>query len=296
MFLDCKQLPFFDSNNIKKLLILLTVVLYFVQQKSKVTMDENMPKSNEIISDRNELIAKVDELSKLLTSREMEFLNIFSNLSHELRTPLNGIIGFSELMSTTQLSPDEVKLYSSVVEESSLMLMATFNDAYDITRLHSGNYPIVKEPFDLNDLIFEIFVKYKPEAEKKNLQLFLENLISEPFIVHSAHNEVKKIITKLIENAIKYTKQGWVKLKYVTTPNEVIFDVEDTGIGVDANVVSKLFNSFIAEDVSKSRHVSGTGIDLTLCNGLVNTLGGKMNYLAKEAQGSIFRFSFKIAE
>lgn len=169
--------------------------------------------------------------------------------------------------------------------------MDILNDAFDIVKIEAGSYKIYPEAFDLNELLFDIYIKYKPEAEKKNLQFFLENLISEEYFIESSRDSIQKVLSKLIENAIKYTKQGWVKIKYTEIDKQIWFYVEDSGIGVNKAVQPKLFHSFVSEQVSKSRHVSGTGLDLTLCSGLVNLLGGTILYVPVEDQGSVFKFS-----
>lgn len=251
--------------------------------KQKTEMD--------LIRELSELEKQLENTKQLLDLKDHQIMNIFSNLSHELRTPLNGIIGFAELLSTSELTVDEIKLYSGVIVESSNILMSILGDTYDLVKIESGRYQIYPEPFDLNNLIYELFMEYRPIAEKKNLQLFLENLISEELIIRTSPTELKKILVKLVENAIKYTKRGWIKIKYEVIGNTIFFTVEDSGIGINETVRSKLFQSFTAEEVSKSRNVSGTGLDLTLCSGLVNLLGGTIEYYPAKDQGSVFQFS-----
>lgn len=254
-------------------------------------MKDNETKIAEYEKENSDLKREIQNLKQILELKDHQLVNIFANLSHELRTPLNGLNGFSELLGSLDISCEEVKLYTSVILESSNMLMDILNDAFDIVKIEAETYKIYPEAFDLNELIFDIYLKYKPEAEKKNLQFFLENLIGEEYIIESSRDSLQKVLSKLIENAIKYTKQGWVKVKYDEIDNQIWFNVEDSGIGVNKAVQSKLFHSFVSEQVSKSRHVSGTGLDLTLCSGLVNLLGGIIQYYPGNDQGSVFKFS-----
>ncbi|HOO83023.1 MAG TPA: HAMP domain-containing sensor histidine kinase [Prolixibacteraceae bacterium] len=253
--------------------------------------DQHLSEIKKLEKEVIELNRQLETAKQMLELKDHQIMNIFSNLSHELRTPLNGIVGFSELLSGSDVNPGDVKQYAAVIEESSNMLISVWNDAFDLVKIESSKYNVYAEPFDLNDLIYQLFIKYRPLAEKKNLQLFLENLISEEFIVSLPLNELKKVLEKLIENAIKYTKQGWIKIHYKIKGELIIFEVEDTGIGINESVRSKLFHSFTAEEVSKSRNVSGTGLDLTLCNGLVQLMGGTIEYHPSSGQGSVFRFS-----
>ncbi|MBN2261988.1 MAG: HAMP domain-containing histidine kinase [Prolixibacteraceae bacterium] len=253
--------------------------------------DQHLPDNKKLEKQVIALQRQLETAKQMLELKDHQIMNIFSNLSHELRTPLNGIVGFSELLCGTDVDQSDVKQYVAVIEESSNMLMSVWNDAFDLVKIESGKYNVYAEPFDLNDLIYQLFIKYRPLAEKKNLQLFLENLISEEFIVSVPLNELNKVLEKLIENAIKYTKQGWIKIHYKVEGKLIIFEVEDTGIGINESVRSKLFHSFTAEEVSKSRNVSGTGLDLTLCNGLVYLMGGTIEYRPSNGQGSVFCFS-----
>lgn len=248
----------------------------------------------------SELKAKLEKANEKLAKTQKELddnvrsrMTIFSNLSHEIRTPLNGIIGFSEMLNGSSLSSEEKKLYSQVISESGHLLLTLINDVMDIARVEANSLKVYPVAFDLNDLFFNIFMEFKDKADAKNLQFFLENLISEPFIIHSDPDVLRRILVKLIENAIKFTKSGWVKIKYIDQAKQISFLVEDTGIGVAEQLRSNLFNRFISEEVSKSRNIGGTGLDLSLCNGLVRLLGGKIWYEPKDEGGSIFHFTIQ---
>ncbi|MCF8363462.1 MAG: HAMP domain-containing histidine kinase [Prolixibacteraceae bacterium] len=214
-------------------------------------------------------------------------------MSHEIRSPLNGILGFAELLRSDEISCEEGKVYTSVIEESGVALMNIIHDVFDLSKIKAGQYKVYPEAFDLNDMIFDLLMKYRPQAEGKGLQLFVENMISEEFVVHSSPETILRIISKLLDNAIKYTKSGWIKLSYKKADEYIIFEVEDTGIGIQEPTRSNLFNRFIELEVSKSRKVSGTGLDLTLCNGLVKLLEGEIWHENRKEGGSVFFFSVK---
>jgi signal transduction histidine kinase len=232
-----------------------------------------------------------EELKAELAQKDHLIKVIFANLSHEIRTPLNGILGFSEMLMQNNSLNDECKAHAGVITESSQMLLSILNDVFDLARIVSGKYKVYPEAFDLNDLLYELFVKYKQEAEAKNLQLFLENLISEELIVESSPAVIERILSKLIDNAIKFTKEGWIKLHYEHQGRCIVFTVEDTGIGIPEAIRHNLFDRFTVEEVSKSRKVAGSGLDLNLCKGLATLLGGEITYLPKEGEGSLFRIS-----
>jgi len=253
-------------------------------------MEKQIEKLEAIIAEKDK---EIKTLKDQLYRERTPLMTIFSNLSHEVRTPLNGIIGFSELLATNDFGGDELKLYSGVISESSTMLMSLLSDVFDIVKIESGRFRVYSTPFDLNDLLFSLHQEYNPKAEAKNLHLYLENFISEQFIISSDSEVIIRILKKLLDNAIKFTKEGWVTLKYESQGDEIIFTIEDSGIGINQELRENLFDRFISEEVSKSRHIGGTGLDLSLCNGLVQLLGGKIWLTSKQDQGSIFQFSFR---
>ena len=247
---------------------------------------ESLKKELEI--SKKQLEKKSKQLDDYNTSR----MTIFSNLSHEIRTPLNGIIGFSEILNTTDVSQEELKLYAGVIGDSCNLLMSLINDVFDIAKLESDTYKSYPIEFDLNDLVFNLFMEYKPKAEDKKIQLFLENLISEKYIIKSDPDILKRVLSKLLDNAIKFTKEGWVKMIYEEKGENIVFSVSDTGIGIAEALREDLFTRFITQEVSQARKIGGTGLDLSLCSGFVKLLGGEIWYESEEHHGSTFHFSF----
>lgn len=254
-------------------------------------MDEKDQRIEQLHQELEGSILKIKLLEKEIADSKNVRLTIFSNLSHEVRNPINGIMGFSELLNTTEVSKEEQKLYSSAIDESSGMLLSILSDVFDIARLEAHRFNAYPVSFDLNDLMYDLYAEYKGKAEIKQLHLFLDNLISEPYIISTDPDILKRILKKLLDNAIKFTKTGWVKLKYEVGDTSISFVVEDSGIGIAEPLWSNLFNRFITEEVSKSRNIGGTGLDLSLCNGLVRLLGGKIWYEPKGQDGSIFHFT-----
>ncbi|HKK81354.1 MAG TPA: HAMP domain-containing sensor histidine kinase [Prolixibacteraceae bacterium] len=236
------------------------------------------------------------EVKKLTDQKKLAFEQsaiLFANLSHEVRNPLNGILGFAELLRSEDIPCEEGKVYTSVIEESGIALMNIVYDVFDLSKIKAGQYNVYPEAFDLNDMLFDLLMKYRSHAEYKELQLFVENMISEEFVIHSSPGTILRVLSRLMDNAIKYTKAGWIKLSYKQAEEYIIFKVEDTGIGIQEPTRSNLFNRFIEIEVSKSRKVSGTGLDLTLCNGLVGLLGGEIWHENRDEGGSVFFFSVK---
>jgi signal transduction histidine kinase len=219
---------------------------------------------------------------------------VLLNLNHEIRTPLNGILGFSEIILDPAISESERKYYSEIITESSNLLMSIISDTIDIAKINTGTFRVYPSNFDLNDLMFQIFQNFKPVAEKKNIQLFLENVISTSKVILSDSAVLEKVLKKLIDNALKFTKQGWVKFYYREEKEFIEFFVEDTGIGIQNEQREMIFERFTKQPVSQSRNLGGTGIDLSLCHGLVTLLGGKIILLPPKPEGSVFKFSIPL--
>lgn len=255
--------------------------------------------ANTNASDRNlslerkneQLKNEVEQLKKELERSNQFKVAVLSNLSHEIRTPLNCILGFTEIISDSSLSIDDRKVYADVLAESGSALMSVINDVLDISKIDQDQYHVYPVKFDLNDLMFQVYSDLKPVSEKKDLQLFLENVISTPFYIDSDPAVLKKILDKLIDNALKFTKNGWVKFYYKESGTKIKFSIEDTGIGIPEEMQESLFERFTTQPVSQSRHLGGTGIDLSLCSGLVRLLGGTINLKSKAGSGSVFNFT-----
>lgn len=237
------------------------------------------------------LTLEIERLNEKIKLLEQFNGAVYSNLSHEIRTPLNGILGFTEIIDDPSLSEEDRKYYSGLIVESSTMLLSIITDVSDIAKVSIGTFKVYPVKFDLNDMMFQLYLNYKPVAEKKNLQLFLENVISSNFSFESDPELIQRILKKLIDNALKFTRQGWVKFYYKADPNRLVFTVEDTGIGIQEEQRKNLFDRFTSQLVSQSRHLGGSGIDLSLCHGLVKLLGGEIALLPSTGEGSIFQFT-----
>jgi signal transduction histidine kinase len=250
--------------------------------------------SNDPAKEVKFLTLEIERLNNKIKSLEQFNGSVYSNLSHEIRTPLNGILGFSEIINDATLPAEERKYYTELITESSVLLLSIITDVSDIAKINIGTYRIYPVAFDINDMMFQIYLNYKPVAEKKDIQLFLENVVSTPFILESDPDVVQRILKKLIDNALKFTRQGWVKFHYKADADFLTFTVEDTGIGIQKDQRETIFNRFTNQLVSQSRHLGGSGIDLSLCHGLVALLGGEITLLPPTGEGSIFQFTVPV--
>lgn len=217
-----------------------------------------------------------------------------ANMSHEIRTPMNGIIGFSELLERPTISDQNRKKFTTIIRNRSIELLHIINDILDISKIEAGQLQISYKEFNLNEIIEDLYSleKEKINQEKKQIILkyskFFEN--DKSYII-SDNFRLKQILTNLIDNAIKFTDEGYVEFGYELKDNELIFHVKDTGIGIKPSEQKKIFERFIQADISLTRKYSGAGLGLSICKGILKLLHGKIWVESELEKGSCFYFS-----
>lgn len=217
-----------------------------------------------------------------------EFL---SKISHELRTPMNGIIGFSDLLKSTVLN-DEQRDYVQCIKESGSILMESINRILEFNQ--SGRDPVRLKvvAFSLRSLCQELIIEQTPVAQKKGLILQLDYSPDVPDQWRTDPQRVHQVLAQLIENAIKFTQRGGVKLAVrATGPALLHVSVQDTGIGIPAEKQPELFQQFVQADGSNTRAYQGLGLGLALCQQSVFFLGGTIGFKSNVGDGSTFWFT-----
>lgn len=213
-------------------------------------------------------------------------------MSHELRTPLNSIIGFTGIILQGLVGPlnPEQEKQLNMVRDSSRHLLDLINDVLDISKIEAGQLETISEPFDIRDAVAKVVRTMIPMAEKKGLGLVVE---MSPAVgqITSDRRRVEQILINLINNSIKFTDQGEVRVECEVGGDWLVTRVVDTGIGIRPEDVGKLFEAFRQIDTGIARQHEGTGLGLSICKRLVEMLGGAVWAESEWGVGSTFTFT-----
>ncbi len=225
-----------------------------------------------------------------------EFL---ANMSHEIRTPLNGIIGFSELMKTTELNQTQAT-YSNTIIQSANSLLSIINDILDFSKIEAGKLELDIQKNQITDTASEAIDIVTYQAQTKNLELILDQDFAIPCDIYYDSNRVKQICVNLLGNAIKFTSNGSVILKVELLSKlekelSLRFSVTDTGVGINKELQSKIFDAFSQGDSSTTRKYGGTGLGLSISNKLLDLMNhSKLELISEEGKGSNFYFDLTL--
>ncbi|CAN7224529.1 response regulator [Paenibacillus sp. LjRoot56] len=223
-----------------------------------------------------------------------------ARMSHEIRTPLNGIIGLSLLLQRTELTTIQQD-YLSKIDSSSNVLLATINDILDFSKLEAGKMSLETVDFSLEASLQKVADLTSVSLGKKRIEIILETSEDLPDLVSGDPFRLEQVLINLTNNAIKFTKRGYLRLKVALEERFdegylLSFAMEDTGIGISKEQLSKLFVPFSQADTSMSRRYGGTGLGLVICQHLVQSMGGVLQVESTLGQGSRFYFNLMLGK
>ncbi len=277
-----KELAFQNREKEKRadeLIIANKELLYQNEEKEK--------RAAELIIANKELAFQNDEKEK----RALELMNakdkaeasdrlktaFMNNISHEIRTPLNGILGFAPFIIQPDISMEEKKDFLEILNLSGIRLMNTITDYMDISLIISDNMEVHPQQNNISSLLTNVFEDFEEPCLKKNLGIklqFPDN--SNNFILNTDGEILRKAVSKLVDNSVKFTREGSITMGFENKNNEIEIFVKDTGIGIEKDAQERIYEYFMQENVSNTRGHEGSGLGLSIAKGMMQLLGGKI--------------------
>jgi len=235
---------------------------------------QRLEESSRALQQKNEELSEALRLAREATQLKEQFL---ANTSHELRTPMNGIMGMVDLLTQSELTPDQ-REYAEAISECADDLLTIINDILDLSQIEAGRLSLTEEPFDMHESVKAVLKLLGLRAAAKGLTLTSE---IDPRLPASAYGDsvrVRQFLSNLIANAIKFTGSGGVHVRLSLTPagSHLRCEVIDSGIGVEEDVRARIFEAFFQADGTTRRRFGGTGLGLTISKQLVELMGGRI--------------------
>jgi len=304
-------------------ILLILVILVFIWRLLRIKQKNNRSlnkKNEEIIKQRNEIQSQKemvqmqakelfeykDQLEELVTMRTIELLEskehaeesdklktaFLNNISHEYRTPMNGILGFAELLVDPDSLEHERQEYSKLIRKSCDKLLHLVVDTVDVSKIHSGQEEVIKSRVNIQDVLSTVLTEYADEIENKGLQARLEiDCSPQQLNIFTDESKITRIIGHLIDNAVKFTHQGFVRVHCKVVNDFLHFQIDDSGIGLSNELLKLVFDPFRQVETSSTRNFGGSGIGLTLVKSYVELLGGEIRLESELDKGTSVFFT-----
>jgi DegV family protein with EDD domain len=236
-------------------------------------------------------------------TNELETMNkaqsrFFSSMSHEIRTPITTVLGFNELILRQQDASDEIRKDAMNIQGAGKLLLTLINDILDVSKIEAGKMEIMPADYSVASLLSEIVNIIWLKSEKKGLQFNVDVDPNVPATLYGDEVRIKQVLINLLNNAVKYTKEGSVSLhmecEYLESGDVLLtYTISDTGMGIKAESLPHLFETFRRVDEGRIRHIEGTGLGLAIVKQLVDLMDGQIRVNSVYSQGTSFEVSIR---
>jgi len=293
------------SDFLSKPFDLIEVGLRIRNLLSAKSMHQQLQNQNVILEDKvKERTAELELIAiDLLAAKERAESGdrlktaFLQTISHEIRTPMNGILGFASLLASPDLTEGERAEYLELMKISSDRLVGTITDYVNISLIYTDNLQIQSQQVRLVHLLTDLESKFRKECDKKGLKLELQlpDHIFE-FLLETDSELLRTVISHLIANAIKFTNKGFITFGFEILPSVIKIYVRDTGIGLGQESQQMIFEKFMQIDGSTTRNYEGSGLGLSICQGILKFLGSGIHIESDPDKGSVFSFTLPAKE
>ena len=267
------------------LILLLLIANWILQAKvrSKTKdLQQQLELNSQIMTELEKQKIKAEESDKMKSA-------FLANMSHEIRTPMNGILGFADLLKSADYSSEKQATFIGIIQQSGNRMLGTINNIIDVSKLESGLEKTQITEVNIKSIMTELMNFFSPEAFRKGLKLTLKEGISTlPQSFYTDEYKLNSILTNLIKNALKFTKEGSVEIKYSIEDTMAEFWITDTGIGIPQSKLASVFDQFVQADFSHSNGFEGSGLGLSISQGYVKLLNGEIRLESEQNKGSTF--------
>ena len=252
------------------------------------------------ISERKKVIQELEKAKQAAEESNKLKSAFLANMSHEIRTPMNSIVGFSNLLISDELEEDVRRTYVDRIVRNSELLLALITDIVDLAKIESGQLPLIFGRVKISELMGELKQYAEEELGRfrhKQIEVIVEE-VEEDIEMETDLIRVNQVMKNLINNAIKFTESGAVTVGVHSDPaaNRIVFQVRDTGIGIDSDHFGLIFEQFRQVDGSDTRRFGGTGLGLTICRKLVEMMNGRIWVESEVGEGALFQVELPLTQ
>ncbi|MFA5325692.1 MAG: transporter substrate-binding domain-containing protein [Bacteroidales bacterium] len=288
-------LKWFNKDYEKKIpkyifIILIAIILFFlVVVVFALMLNYKIKEKTKILHLKNEELTAAKEKAEEHDKLKTVFLQ---NMSHEIRTPMNAILGFLSFLKNPELDEKNKNEYLDIINVNGERLLTTINNIFEISKIESNQICVQYSEVNIKTILDYYYQKYIPLANKKGLTIKLsEQLNDETLVVETDRNILDIILVNLLDNALKFTNNGYIELGYSLKENSIAFFIKDTGVGIPSDRINAIFERFIQADLKITRAHEGNGLGLAIVKAYIEKLNGKIWIESEVGIGSTFFFS-----